>query len=195
MLDVAADRARWQFLNSFAAWFSAAASFTASGVALYLARRREWVRLRLRCGTGASLYDQFRAPGEPTAVFVEVVNHGLESVQVDGVLWQHRLLHKRSLIKVSDLDQSTKLPVKLARGDVATFYWKVSEFVDSSSDVVKYLRARRFPRLSARLLRIGLSTTTGGMAFAKPDPEMLRAMLAVVKPTSSARGDHTVQTP
>src|SRR3989442_3915635 len=40
----------WTFVNSFASWLSAAATVAAVVTALYLARRGDRIRLRVRCG-------------------------------------------------------------------------------------------------------------------------------------------------
>ena len=160
------DRETWRFLNTFAPWLSALGTLAAVITSLYLARRAARLDIRV----SASIV-RMGVPGQqPWHEYfkIRVVNHGREAVVI-AVAWWLRFnwlagtgLPKNWLVLTGpDDDYSTRLPARLDFGEEANFFLATDVFFKPSSDILKTIRSSRFRKLTLRLLRVGVSTSTG----------------------------------
>ena len=113
--------ADWEFINTFAGWFSAVGTFIAVVVALYIANRsirtkaRVWVGHRIEIGSGSK---------EPYPEFIVfgIVNQGERPLAIYQLGWKVGLLNKRHAIQRFEESMSSKLPINLAYGEEAAWY-------------------------------------------------------------------------
>lgn len=111
----------WRYINTFAWWFSAAGTFFAASVALYIANRnvkpkaRMWVGHRITIGPGS------REPYPELLVF-GIVNLGERPLRISQIGWKVGLKPKRFAIQRYDEPTSSPMPVTLNHGDEASWY-------------------------------------------------------------------------
>src|SRR2546428_351481 len=79
---VVMDRQFWTFVNSFAPWLSAVGTICAVITALYLARRGDRIRLRVRCGIRIVVAQGGRPGSAPQYVNLEVTNVGRRTATI-----------------------------------------------------------------------------------------------------------------
>src|SRR5207248_1576250 len=114
-LRIMPDRQLWTFINSFAPWASALASSSAVVTALYLARRGDRIRLRVRCGIRVVIHQE--APPGPRAEYVnlEVTNVGRRTATIQTLFWTAGFFRKKQMVWIPPKNVYSKpVPVTLA---------------------------------------------------------------------------------
>lgn len=94
------DRELWTFINSFANWPSAIGTVAAVATALYLARRADRIRMRVRCGIRIVI-SQGKADPHPEYVNLEVTNVGRRAATISNLWWTARLFRKKQMVWIA----------------------------------------------------------------------------------------------
>jgi hypothetical protein len=154
------DRDTWRFINSFAPWLSAVGTLTAVIVSLYLARRA--ARLDVRVFPAIV---SVGVPGQqPWVEYFQnrAVNYGGRPAVISGIgLWLRGMPRQNWLWLPPDNRLSAKIPARLDFGEEAQFLYPTATFNRDAKSVLERVRKSIFPKLTVRLLRIGVFTTTG----------------------------------
>lgn len=128
-------------------------------------------QLRVRCG----IYSIVAVgPGggvlEDDCVRIAATNEGAVDVAVDSIAWRVGFLRRKHAIQIPPQNvYSPKLPVRLARGDTATFVFAKHEFEPGIEEFAMRLGSGPLAQLRARSLRAGVTTSTGRTFVVKPD--------------------------
>ena len=115
------SREDWEFINTFAGWFSAIGTLIAVIVALYIANRsirhkvRAWAGHRISIGPGSN-------EPYPELIVFGIVNKGERPLVISHIGWKVGLFKKRHAIQRYDESMSSKLPIKLEHGEEANWY-------------------------------------------------------------------------
>ena len=118
------DRETWDFINSFAPWFSALGTLCAVLVSLYLASRTSRHRVRVSCSIVRTIPTGQRLGDGAEFLQIRVVNRGSLEVVVSGIMWKQRGFRRQSYVVFPPDDPySTKVPAKLQYGDQALFFF------------------------------------------------------------------------
>ena len=119
------SKSQWDLINGFANWFSAAGSFAAAAVALYLANRAAKPSAKVSVGHRILIGPGSTKPYPEFAVF-RIVNTGDRPIRVIQLGWKVGLFRKRFAVQMYDVTQSSALPIELAHGQEATWYVPLS---------------------------------------------------------------------
>ena len=156
------DQDTWRFINSFAPWLAAIGTMAAFITALYLARKKARIQLKVIALiryvviAGTDL-----GPG-PNYLSVEVSNVGRRAATVTQIYWKTGIFRKKKYVwLVPSNPQSANIPVKLNDGDQATFRDLLTRFKDSHKNIAKEDLSGWASGLKARFLRVGVGTSTG----------------------------------
>ena len=156
------DRETWNFINSFAPWFSALGTLCAVLVSLYLAFRTSRPRVRVSCSIVRAIPTGQRLGDGAEFFQIRVVNRGFREVVVSGIMWKQRGLRRRSYVVFPPDDPySTKVPAKLQYGDQVHFFFPTKTFSRSASELLKTFGAAGPSSLKLRLLSAGVYASTG----------------------------------
>jgi hypothetical protein len=113
-------RETWQFINTFAPWFSAIGTLCAVIVSLYLARNR--VKVRLRITAGHRVLAGLETRTLPEYLLIAVINMGFRPARITGVGWKVGLFKRQYAVQVVDRGEfSSPLPVDLNDGQEARY--------------------------------------------------------------------------
>lgn len=139
----------WQFINSFADWFSAFGTIGAVIVALYLARQDKRVRLRVTAGHRVIVSQGLKGP-PPQYLAIRITNVGHRDVQVVGIGWRIGLFKKSYAEQTIIRDGiSSTLPIRLRDGDEACYYTPL--FDESEWLRQEFIQKMLFPNFRWRL--------------------------------------------
>src|SRR6266404_2354218 len=166
------DRQLWTFINSFAPWASALASSAAVVTALYLARRGDRIRLRVRCGIRVIIQQGAQAGSGLEYVNLEVTNVGRRTATIQTLFWTARFFRKKQMVWIAPKNAFSKpVPVTLADGETANWMATIKEFDENFADVA---RDDAGTRLGAFSVRAGVLTTTGARFGARIEKGLRR---------------------
>ncbi len=163
------DRSLWLFINSFAGWLSAFGTIAAVIVALYLARRDS--RIRLRVVVGLRLLLQQGADKQPEFFSLEVTNVGRRPANIINILMRDGLRFRVKQFGFGSLmvmippahPLSARVPITIGDGERAHYLVPWPEFERINGRKVRGHFAGRLGSVRARLFRIGVSTSAGGI--------------------------------
>lgn len=160
------DESTLNIVNAVAAVLSAVGTVSAVIVALYLARRDEMLRLRIRATTGGVLSKL----GSRFEVLINVANIGRRPVQVTSLTWRVGWRKQQHFFqKLDEYDpDSARLPSKLEDGDHVVYVVPIEDFDDHFRRVIAELPwlERRLAHWSMRLL---VHTSAGKTFVARLD--------------------------
>jgi hypothetical protein len=177
------DRQFWTFINSFAPWASALASSAAVVTALYLARRGDRIRLRVRCGIRVIIQQGAQAGPRPEYVNLEVTNVGRRTATIQTLFWTARFFRKKKMIWIAPQNAYSKpIPVTLADGETANWMAPLKEFDENFADVA---RDDVGTCLGALSVRAGVLTTTGVGFSARIEQRLRRHFRELSRKTSA----------
>ncbi len=156
------DRETWEFINSFADWFSALGTIAAVVVSLYLALRETGARLRVTAGV-YHLITPGEVPAESDEYFqIQVTNIGFRDVIIRGIIWRAGFFRKKHFIQMPPSNLlSDQLPKKLAHGEEARLLFELARFKRGTARIQQALTGSRFPGLAAHSLKVGVHISTG----------------------------------
>lgn len=139
----------WQFINSFAGWFSAFGTIGAVIVALYLTRQDKRIRLRVTAGHRVIVSQGLKGP-PPQYLAIRITNVGHRDVQVVGIGWRIGLFKKSYAEQTIIRDGiSSTLPIRLRDGDEACYYTPL--FDESEWLRQEFIQKMLFPNFRWRL--------------------------------------------
>lgn len=155
-----------RILDTLGIWVSGIGTFAAAGIALWLALRREKVKLEARVGLRLSMGG---GVSEECLVFY-VTNLGDRSVTVNNIGWcigkKRNRKYSIQLLTHSSPDQ---IPKKIEYGENAMFMVNFSESPDWTTNFVnKFILDE-----SVETLRGQIFTSVGYTKVIKPDKELL----------------------
>lgn len=111
----------WEFINSFAPWFSAFGTLAAVVVSLKLATRDRNIRLRVSAGHRLLI-----TPGvdeRPEYLCIHVVNLGHRDAQLTSIGWKAGIFNKRYAVQTLTPDGiSSSVPIRLKDGEEAKYF-------------------------------------------------------------------------
>jgi hypothetical protein len=188
------DRETWKFLNTFAGWVSAAATFTAVVTSLYLARRSDRVLLNLALGIRA-LAVEGGGPGHGSEyVWLSVTNIGRRQATLVNLFWKPFPWGKSGWVWVAPRNQfSSPFPHTLADGEAANYVSPVAEFKSNFRDIARHSLLGPTGLLRLHLLRFKVSTSTGRVFSTRPE-KSLRNLLRQVALEGKDHGADTYRT-
>lgn len=108
----------WKFINTFAPWFSAIATFLAVLTSLYYSASSRKIKLDISTSI-------FEFPENGTVIeyiFIQITNSGYRDVIIKNFSWEFGLLKKVKMMtgfKYIDKSKSIKLPCLLKSGEMA----------------------------------------------------------------------------
>ena len=150
------DRETWLFINSFAPWLAALGTVAAVIVSLYLSRRAS--RLDIRVFTRIIL-----STANEQIFQLHAVNHNREAIVSTVAWWSLGFGRQKQTWIFSPPDEtfSAMLPCELGFGKGASFFFPTEMFIkERGMSVLEHVRDSKFPRLTVRLLRVGVVTST-----------------------------------
>ncbi|WHZ17462.1 MAG: hypothetical protein OJF52_004314 [Nitrospira sp.] len=161
------DKQTWQFINSFAPWFSALGTISAVIASLYLATKTR--RLHIKVTASLNTLVQTGMPSRDY-VTISAVNLGAREVTITGIGWS--LPFKRTkLFQIPGAPEySSKLPVRLRDGESANFYVSAKPGLGDENwipSVKDYLGTAH--GLKVHFLRAQVHTSVGKTFYARPD--------------------------
>jgi hypothetical protein len=178
------DWETWRFVNSFADWAAALATFAAVLVALYLARREDRIKLEVEAGVRVEgrLGDQVvvlgpgahvDGEGAPRLVWVHVTNVHRRSATVTHLFVRPALSPSKRGVLLPHLPQghySSGVPVTLADGESADYGWPLAEFL-AGRDVAREYKGV-LGAVKLMLVRVWVGTSTGHEFSCRPEKEL-----------------------
>jgi len=174
----------WQFINSFAGWFSALGTIAAVVLALYFARQDKRIRLRVYAGHRVIVTPGCEGP-HPEYLVIGATNVGHREAQITGIGWRIGLLRTRIVEQMPMWNDgiSSPLPSRLRDGDEARYYFPLSgvtRWLDDLTQNVPLPRAKWYLRFA----RVRVYTSVGKVFEAPLEPGLRRRL---VKLTSNLR--------
>lgn len=164
-------KAQWDLINSFSGWFAAVGTIAAVIVSLWLASRSSpkaklSVGLRILVGPGSE-------KPYPEYVVFRVVNHGERPLRITQIGWRWGLWRKKYAIQLYEESMSNRLPVDLAHGEEATWFFPTN--VEGEPWATYFARTALAPHLRTAIytLRAQAFSSIGKTFEAKPEPTLL----------------------
>lgn len=170
----------WQFINSFADWFSALGTIGAVIVALYFARQDKRIRLRVTAGHRVIVSQGLEGP-PPQYLAIRITNVGHRDVQVTGIGWRIGFLKKSYAEQTIIRDSiSSTLPVRLRDGDEACYYIPLFSDIEWLRE---FIQKMLFPNLRWRLwfTYIRIFTSVGKVFEVPIEQGLKRRILDYIK--------------
>lgn len=162
------DKQTWQFINTFAPWFSALGTISAVITSLYLATKNR--RLDLKVQASMQTIVQTGVPPRH-CVGISVVNMGGREATITSLGWRFGLFRKTNLLQVPGIPQySSTLPARLRDGESATFLMPVvPEY--GGTDWVPMMKEHlgKYPRLNVYTLKAVVATSVGKTFLVRVD--------------------------
>ena len=147
----------WEFINSFAPWFSAIGTLVAASVALYLGVSVRAEKLNLFGGIRLLVGD-----GEATEwVVVKVTNVGHASLIVTGFGWRVGLFKKQHFFQKPGSSMSDQFPKRLDPGEEAQVVVAMSDYVNYVDSFFYGPISKALPSIYMRTLEVGAFTSRG----------------------------------
>ena len=164
------DRSLWLFINSFAEWLSAIGTLAAVIVALYLARRDS--RIRLKVVVGIRVILQSGVDERPEFFSIDVTNLGRRTANIVNLVMRDGLRFRvkqfgfgRQMVMMPFANAwSARVPTTIGDGERANYLLPWPQFETVNGDYMRAHFAGRLGWLRARLFRIGVVTSAGGIS-------------------------------
>jgi hypothetical protein len=150
----------WEFINSFAGWFSALGTIAAVVVALYFSRRDKTIRLEVFAGY-RWLVTLAHGRNNQQFLCVGIVNIGHREVQITGLGWKVGFFKKVCADQPIINDGiSSSVPIRLRDGDEARYYFPFQDQDPWLDDFVNVVLGPN-PNKVIRTLKIRVYTSVG----------------------------------
>jgi hypothetical protein len=122
-------RDTWDFINTFAGWFSAIGTFAAVAVSLYLAMRDSRIHLRVNAGIWRIFGSGNPEIDDKDLVLIAVVNVGRRTAKITGIFWRNVLTRGVYLRQnPGESPWSAQIPAKVEDGDEVNFTVRLDTF-------------------------------------------------------------------
>lgn len=177
----------WKFINTFAPWLSAAGTFAAVTVSLYLARADRPLKLEATAGHRIIIeHGNGSEEKYPEFLYIQVINTGHRVATITNVGWKVGLFKKRHAIQTVQKDMySSGIPVKIDDGEEAK--WLLS--LDVKDNWIERFSGdllRPHPRWNLCWLRLQIHTSVGKTFSAKIEKGLREKLLEECKRQQSA---------
>ena len=173
-------------------WAAAFGTILAAGVALWLARRSEKVRLKAHVRFDLRLGD--RPPAATRCLVIRVTNQGARTVTINSTSWclGKSDLHYIQTLSPSSPDQFGK---KLEYGETAAFILEESSVAEWSGQTLKQLANRLvedgFSDESLKKLRAQIHTSLGHTENVVPHEQVLEELRKAMQQVSAKSTMHS----
>ena len=158
-----------QILDMLGAWVAGLGAFAAAGIALWLARRAEKVKLESSVGLRLIVGDHV----SQECLEFSVTNIGERPVNVSSLSWCiGRWKNKRGCIMNPNHLSLNQLPKKIEYGEMASF---VVDFSESRNWIQDFSRDF-ISKDSIDSLRARIHTSVGYTKYVKPEKELLKRL-------------------
>jgi hypothetical protein len=128
----------WEFINSFAPWFSALGTVSAVILSLYLTRKNITLSLSISAGVRAIASLGTIEKKHPEYCVISVVNTGFRKVYLTSICWEIGFLKKKLFTYlIKDVQIGDKIPKTLESGETASFFIPLEDFIKSFSPEFK----------------------------------------------------------
>jgi hypothetical protein len=162
----------WEFINSFAPWFSAIGTILAVILSLYYATRDRKIQLKVGAHRAVLVKEAFENRCTEYMI-VTITNCGPRTATITGVFWQYFPLCNKFYRPIDENEgYSSKLPSKIEDGEQLLFYYVLSK--NSINELYKTIGA--FPKLKLFFMKVRIETSIG-KAFTKRADFFLRRLL------------------
>jgi len=167
----------WQFINSFAGWFSALGTIAAVVVALYFARQDKRIRLRVNAGHRIVVAPDSEGP-HPEYLVMGATNVGHREAQITGLGWRIGFFRKRFFEQAPMWNDgiSSPLPSRLRDGDEARYYFPLSGETRWLPDFAQKMLLPR-AKWNLRCARVRVFTSVGKVFEAPLEPGLRRRLV------------------
>jgi hypothetical protein len=174
------DRQTWQFINSFADWFSAIGTVAAVIASLYFARHQNRAKLRVQTAI-VTMVTRGQTPGEGDRFLrIQVANVGPRKAVVSSIGWQIGTFKKAHYIQVfGGNPYSASLPAAVEPGEDANFLIELPSWIPAALRMGAHVRGSLIPFLASRAVRVSVITATGEQFVARADRAVVQKMLGV----------------
>ena len=180
------DKSTWDLFNGFANWFSAAGSFAAAAVALYIANRASKPTARLTVGHRISIGPGSVKPFPEYAVF-RVVNTGDRPIRIVQIGWSIRWPRRRAAVQMFQENLSSSLPIDLSHGQEASWFVPLNARDEPWPEYFAKNMLGPHNRLSLWSLRAQAFSSVGFVFTAKPEEGLLSRLREACKRVSTMR--------
>ena len=172
----------WQFINSFAPWFSALGTVLAVFVAIYLARRDRVIRLEVSAGFRYII--TFEIPGHDLSPELEylqimVVNVGHRDAQIIKIVWKVGILQKQYFSQLIVGNMPSPLPIRLHDGEEAKYLIPLDEKPDWLVGLCADMPTQ-FLSLQLRFIRVQVFTSVGKVIEAPLEPGLRKKLIEMI---------------
>lgn len=166
-----------EFLDIGASLLSAAATFAAVVVALWLARQDRRPRLLVRAAVVRAVENgQQYADGIPS-VYMTATNIGSPPIMVTSPCWRVGLVRRKVLYQIPpDYPLNTPLPKELGHGQQLSLRCEMEQFTSGLFNLLEEIRKHPVPALALRTLHAGFATTIEKRFFGRPNWELQRLL-------------------
>jgi len=161
------NTATWEFVNTFAPWFSALGTIAAVVVSLYLVRARRPIKLEIRAGHRI-IVGSVPEGKYPEFLFINAINVGHRAANITNVGWKTGFLKTNHAIMFVQKDTySSGLPVKIEDGEEAK--WLIPLDIEEENWIIRFSRdfLLPYPRWNLFWLRVQIHTSVGKVFEAK----------------------------
>lgn len=180
------DKETWELINSFAQWPAAIGTVGAVIVALYLARRDESIRLRVRCGIHTLLQEGNPDHGKEF-LSLQITNVGRRPATVNSVGWETGWGKRQWPVKRLRLQSyywipprnaySQQLPTTLTDGQTAFLMSAVEEYKAHNIDYPMAALQGWWRWLVMRSVKVYALTSTGDVFRSRVEGSALKVFV------------------
>lgn len=174
------DKSTWDLLNGFANWFSAAGSFAAAAIALFIANRAAKPTAKLTVGHRISIGLGTSQPYPEYAVF-RVVNTGDRPIRITQIGWNIRWPRRRTAVQMFQENLSSPLPVDLSHGQEASWFVPLNSRGEPWTEYFAKGMLMPHYRLSLWSLRAQAFSSVGFEFSTKPEENLLSRLREACK--------------
>ena len=181
-----------QIAMASGSWVAALGTILAAGVALWLARRSEKVRLKAHVRFDRAFDDS--PPAATRCLVIRVTNKGERTVTINSTDW---CLGKSDRAYINKLSQSSRdqLGKKLEYGETATFVLEESSVAEWSGQTLRQLASHLvedgFSDESLKKLRVRIHTSVGHTENVAPDKQVLKELRTAMQQVSARSTMHS----
>ncbi len=155
-----------RILDTIGVWFAGMGTFAAAGLALWLARRSEKVKLKVSVGFRLLIS---HGNSDDCLVF-DVTNIGERPVTISNVGWSvGRLWNRKFAIQLIPPSSNDRCPKKIEYGESAFFVINYADSPDWAAEFVEKIIVSE----SAETLRARIHTSVGYTKVVKPERNLL----------------------
>ena len=160
-----------------ATWFAAIGTNAAVIVALVLAYRQNFSRVRVNASIIRLIPMGGKASESPRYFNVSAANAGSKDIVITGIQWTIGWFKKKYLVQLPNTDVlNPRLPTKLTAGETANYLFPMEMFEANMGPIAAAWHGSFFARLRKTRIRVGVYLSTGESHLVRPDEEVLKLL-------------------